>query len=458
MGTFNAQQLANTARAFATADVCAPELFAALAWHSEQRMDTFNAQELANTAWAFASAGVRVPELFAALAVRCEQHMGTFNAQDLANTAWAFVIAGARVPGLFAALAVHCEQHLGTFNARDLANTAWALANADVRAQGLFATLAPGLLAALAVHCEERMGTFNAQDLANTAWAFATAGIRAPGLFAALAVHCEQPMGTFNAQDLANTAWAFATAGVCVPTLFAALALHYEQRMGTFNAQELANAAWAFAAMYLFDVPTTSTAVADGSPALHPWLRLVVSMAELYLESAQAGEPEQLFKCVSAFELALLVCHAALGGIPDPRLGRLRAAAHSRSFALNQEKAAVTPSAAQLELSAHLRAAGWEHADDVSVEGGLLVVDMACTVTRVVVELDGPSHFCRTCRVARRATMAAPCSRPSCSRRSAGAFTGSAAGHGPAITTLRWHDSPPRSCPRRGDTDPHVRS
>jgi hypothetical protein len=79
--------------------------------------------------------------------------------------------------------------------------------------------------------------------------------------------------------------------------------------------------------MYLFDAPAklTSTAAADGSPALHPRLRLVVSMAELYLESAQAGESGQLFKHVSALELALLVCHAAQGSTPDPRLGLLRA-------------------------------------------------------------------------------------------------------------------------------------
>jgi hypothetical protein len=53
-------------------------------------MGTLNAQGLANTAWAFATAGVRAPGLFAALAVHCEQRTGTFNAPDLANTAWVF--------------------------------------------------------------------------------------------------------------------------------------------------------------------------------------------------------------------------------------------------------------------------------------------------------------------------------------------------------------------------------
>jgi hypothetical protein len=182
---------------------------------------------------------------------------------------------------------------------------------------------------------------------------------------------------------------------VRAPGLFAALAVQSEQRMGTFNTQELANTAWAFAAMYLLDAPAkpASTVGNVDAPALHPWLRLVISMAELYLENAQADESGQPLKHVSAFELALLICHTAQGGNPEPRLGRLRSAARARSFALNKGEAAVTSSDAQLELSARLRAAGWEHADEACLEGGLLVVDMACTATRVVVEFDGPSHY-----------------------------------------------------------------
>jgi hypothetical protein len=84
-------------------------------------------------------------------------------------------------------------------------------------------------------------------------------------------------------------------------------------------------------------------------------------MAELYLQNAQAGEMGQLLKHVSALELELLVCHAEQGGTPNPRLGRLRAAARARSLALKKGEAAVTSSAAQLKLSACLRAAGWEH-------------------------------------------------------------------------------------------------
>jgi very-short-patch-repair endonuclease len=142
--------------------------------------------------------------------------------------------------------------------------------------------------------------------------------------------------------------------------------------------------------MYLFDAPAkpAPAAATDSVPALHPWLRLVISMADLYLEKAQAGEFEsgQLLEHISALERALLACHSVQGGTPESQLERLRAVMRARSLALEKR-------ASHLELSACLRAAGWEHANETRLEGGLLVVDMACTATRVVVEFDGPSHY-----------------------------------------------------------------
>ena len=52
-----------------------------------------NAQVLANTAWAFATAGLPDPQLFTMLARAAEQRMADFNTQDLTNTAWAFATA-----------------------------------------------------------------------------------------------------------------------------------------------------------------------------------------------------------------------------------------------------------------------------------------------------------------------------------------------------------------------------
>ena len=61
---------------------------------AERRVGDFNAQNLANTAWAFATAGQSDAQLFMVFARMAEQRMGDFNTQGLANTAWAFATAG----------------------------------------------------------------------------------------------------------------------------------------------------------------------------------------------------------------------------------------------------------------------------------------------------------------------------------------------------------------------------
>ena len=57
---------------------------------AERRVGDFNAQNLANTAWAFAKLGQLDAQLFTALAREAERRVGDFNAQNLANMAWAF--------------------------------------------------------------------------------------------------------------------------------------------------------------------------------------------------------------------------------------------------------------------------------------------------------------------------------------------------------------------------------
>ena len=71
------------------------QLFKALANMAKRRLDQFNAQELANTAWAFATVGHKDELLFNALARMAERRLDQFNAQGLANTAWALTDSAA---------------------------------------------------------------------------------------------------------------------------------------------------------------------------------------------------------------------------------------------------------------------------------------------------------------------------------------------------------------------------
>ena len=62
-------------------------LFGALARKAERRGSELNAQELANTAWAFATVKQSAEKLFMAFARAAERRVSEFNVQNLANTA-----------------------------------------------------------------------------------------------------------------------------------------------------------------------------------------------------------------------------------------------------------------------------------------------------------------------------------------------------------------------------------
>ena len=100
-------------------------------------MDQFKAQELANTAWAFATVGQKDEPLFNALAKMAERRLDQFNAQELANTAWAFAMVGQRgellfaawatvVTSFFAVLARAEEPCTGYLSAQGLCMIVWA--------------------------------------------------------------------------------------------------------------------------------------------------------------------------------------------------------------------------------------------------------------------------------------------------------------------------------------------
>ena len=68
------------------------------------RVSEFNAQDIANTAWAFASLGQLDEKLFAAPAREAALRVSDFKAQGMANAVWAFATLGQLDEKLFAAL------------------------------------------------------------------------------------------------------------------------------------------------------------------------------------------------------------------------------------------------------------------------------------------------------------------------------------------------------------------
>jgi len=205
---------------------------------------SFKAQDLANTAWAFATAGHAAPALLDAIAAAAVRSgLRDFKPQELANTAWAFATAGHAAPALLDAIAAAAVRGgLRDFNPQNLASTAWAFATAN--------HAAPALLEAIAAAAvRSGLRDFKPQALANTAWAFASAGHAALALLDAIAAAAVRSgLRDFKPQELANTAWAFATAGHATPALLDAIAAEaVRSGLRDFNPQNLANTAWAFA-------------------------------------------------------------------------------------------------------------------------------------------------------------------------------------------------------------------
>jgi len=172
------------------------------------RIRGFNAQDIANTVWAFATARRAAPALFDAMAAAAVRKVGDFNAQNIANTVWAFATARRAAPALFDAMAAVAVRKVNGFNEQDIANTVWAFATARRPAPALFDAMAVAV---------RKVNGFNAQAIANTVWAFATA--RRPiatehrptkDLFDEMATKAEGLIADFNEQDIANTAWSFA--------------------------------------------------------------------------------------------------------------------------------------------------------------------------------------------------------------------------------------------------------
>ncbi|KAH8073547.1 hypothetical protein JL721_2850 [Aureococcus anophagefferens] len=261
---FNAQELGNTAWAYATAGRDHPALFDAIAASAMPRVDRFIAQNLANTVWAYATAGHARPDLFDAVAREVARRADEFKPQELANTAWAYATAHKALPGdrptkhrvLFDALADSADHRLRDFNNQGLSNLAWAYASAGASDGN------EALFEALGLQVSLRVAEFRPQGLANLVWAYATAELYCPEVFEAVADEIARPSGgarrafEFNPQEVANTVWAFAKAAVPAPGLYDALAAAIlklgakhggDLKAAGFTPQELANLAWAYA-------------------------------------------------------------------------------------------------------------------------------------------------------------------------------------------------------------------
>ena len=216
------QELSTVAWAFTTAQQrdCGDStaLFAAIARESTARMNSDEGAAAVSTAdltllcSAYASADMQAPELFAAIARAVPPKLGDFNSQGLSTVAWAF---GRVEPfphawrELFNAAAEEALPRIkqGTFPPQAIAGLLFGHSKARVAAPALFDTVASWL--------PPRVDSCEMQDLCAIAGAYAKLGVAAPELFDAVASRAflRTDSAEMDHQQVANLAGAFAVSG-----------------------------------------------------------------------------------------------------------------------------------------------------------------------------------------------------------------------------------------------------
>ena len=189
---------------FKLTEAAAPEVFDALAQACAAKAPAFNAQDVSNTAWAWATAGVSTNQGWDALAAHAPSKIESFDQRALSLTAWAFATAGVAAPPLFEAIAQAAPARMARdeFDAQGYANTAWAFATAGYTSSstGGVSPSSP-LFDAIAEYAPAHIDEFKPQELSATAWACGKHGCSLR-LYDSIAAAAPRRISEFSPQGL----------------------------------------------------------------------------------------------------------------------------------------------------------------------------------------------------------------------------------------------------------------
>ena len=359
-GSWNGQDVANAAWAYASAREPAPRLFGAFSAFAAANASRLSPQGVATLAWAFATqrrcprgtgvAGDRPSQdaaAFSALAARGAAVSRELDARSLALLSWAF--AASRRGGrslaprgedtLFEALEAHAIPRLARgLGARDSAALAWSLATVGRACRPAFEAVAAGAARVPAAQ-------WSPQALANVLWAFATqrSGYGPGRLFDALEPAVVAKADALASRDVATVLWAYAarrrlSEAPRPDAVFGAVARSpgLAARLRGASPQSLANVAWAVAALYADGGGLDDAGRALGLDAV------LAAVADAAVPVARAGrfEARQLATLARAFA-------AVRADAPEPTLlGALGRAAAADARALSPLDAAMVADAA----------------------------------------------------------------------------------------------------------------
>lgn len=240
------QNISNTLWSFSTAEIYDRPLFEASAKMMVDHIEDFNAQELANSASAFAFFGEVDHALFKTIGNEAIVKLATFTPQNLANLLHAFASSSVSHPRLFDSISREAALRLDTgsssFNPQELANLVWSCAKAKEADPRLFHLVAKETL--------DRLDEFvEPQHLSNIIWAFATAKLPHKPLFEAVADVVIKRKEEFTPQQVSNLIWSYSF--VPVGSINEELCKRFEsvvfKMIYRCDSQFFANVSWGYA-------------------------------------------------------------------------------------------------------------------------------------------------------------------------------------------------------------------
>lgn len=217
---------------------------------------------------------------------------------------------------------------------------------------------------ALAEKAADKLQDFKPQHLANIAWSFATLGIYNETLFLRISHQIKQKLKDFTPQNLSNTVWAFAALGIHSEELFNVIADEVELKLQRCNSQCLSNIAWSFAVHGIFPSSLAKALILSMDPRLALGFECLRQMKQVLLH----------FR----FEKRDLAMEWPKG---------LLAQIEAVSFP------SAPSSATHLECSRVLSSIGIAHVNEGLVNA--VSVDILIEEPKIVIEVDGPTHFKR---------------------------------------------------------------
>jgi hypothetical protein len=252
------------------------------------------------------------------------------------------------------------------FKPQGLSSLLWALATVGVPPD-------PALVQALSSEAVSKARDFKPLQIVKVMWALATSGVSPdPALVQAMSSEAVAKAKKFIAQDIANLMWALGTSGVSPnPALVKAMSSEAVSKAKDFTPQNVANLLWALATM---DAPQDSVLVremlakfvlcdfdAKGQLQLHIF----------FLSNSIAPHPLDLF---SWADLASACKAAFLAG----------SSSHATSSKLQKDVARSLRKIVSQDIL-----------EEQVLQDSGYSVDIRLADSKVIVEVDGPSHYLR---------------------------------------------------------------